>query len=163
MTRRPGGEPADRTVGGGHGPRRRPVRAIGVLALVLAAVIPWLARRIAQLELGDDSARVRGVRTEPVKAVAVVVGVALTALVTAVTGPIAFVSLAAPQIARRLRRWSSGFDPLGSALIGAVLLSGSDLIAQHALPAASVPVGAVTVCLGGIYLVYLLMRESDRS
>lgn len=135
----------------------------GALALVLAAVIPWLARRIAQLELGDDSARVRGVRTEPVKAVAVVVGVALTALVTAVTGPIAFVSLAAPQIARRVRRWSSGFDPVGSALIGAVLLCGSDLIAQHALPTASVPVGAVTVCLGGVYLVYLLMRESDRS
>lgn len=133
------------------------------LALVLIAVIPWLARQISQLELGDESARMRGVRTEPVKAVAVVVGVALTALVTAVTGPIAFISLAAPQIARRIRRRTSGFDPVGAALIGAVLLCGSDLIAQHALPAASIPVGAVTVCLGGIYLVYLLVRESDRS
>lgn len=133
------------------------------LALALAAVIPWLARRMAQLELGDDSARVRGVRTEPIKAVAVVVGVALTALVTAVTGPIAFISLAAPQIARRIRRRSGGFDPVGAALVGAVLLTAADLIAQHSIPAASVPVGAVTVCLGGIYLVYLLIRESDRS
>ncbi|MGW8591536.1 FecCD family ABC transporter permease [Dietzia sp. NPDC055877] len=135
----------------------------GALALALVALVPWLARRIAQLELGDDAAKTRGVRTEPVKAVAVVVGVALTALVTAVTGPIAFISLAAPQIARRTRRRSGGFDPVGAALVGAVLLAGSDLIAQHAIPAASVPVGAVTVCLGGIYLVYLLVRESDRS
>lgn len=135
----------------------------GAFALALAATIPWLSRRLAQLELGDESARVRGVRVEQAKAVAVVVGVALTAVVTAVTGPVAFVSLAAPQIARRLRRRSRGFDPLGAALTGAVLLTAADLIAQHAIPAASVPVGAVTVCLGGVYLVYLLMRESDRS
>lgn len=135
----------------------------GAVAIALAVTLPWLARRLAQLELGDESARVRGVRVEQTKAVAVVVGVALTAVVTAVTGPIAFVSLAAPQIARRIRRRSGGFDPLGSALAGAVLLTAADLIAQHAIPAASVPVGAVTVCLGGLYLVYLLMRESDRS
>lgn len=135
----------------------------GSLALVLALIVPWLARRVAQLELGDDSARVRGVRAEADKAVIVVVGVALTSLVTAVTGPIAFIALAAPQIARRLRRRSGGFDALGSALVGACLLSGADLLAQHALPQASMPVGAVTVCLGGIYLIWLLLRENERS
>jgi iron complex transport system permease protein len=108
--------------------------AAGTAALVLLCVLPWLSRRIAQLELGEDAARVRGVRAEPVKAVLVLVGVALTALVTAVTGPIAFIALAAPQIARRIRRETSGFDAVGAALVGAVLLSGADLLAQHALP-----------------------------
>ncbi|MFN3601807.1 MAG: FecCD family ABC transporter permease [Dietzia sp.] len=135
----------------------------GASALVLASVLPWLTRVVAQLELGDDSARVRGVRTESGKAVVVLVGVALTSLVTAVTGPISFIALAAPQISRRLRTRSGGFDPVGSALVGAVLLSAADLVAQHALPVASVPVGAVTVCLGGIYLIYLLLRENERS
>jgi iron complex transport system permease protein len=135
----------------------------GASALVLALVLPWLTRVVAQLELGDDSARVRGVQTEAGKAVVVLVGVALTSLVTAVTGPISFIALAAPQIARRLRTRSGGIDPLGSALVGAVLLSAADLVAQHALPMASVPVGAVTVCLGGAYLIYLLSRENERS
>lgn len=134
-----------------------------VVAALLAIALPWLTRRVHQLELGEDAARVRGVLAEPAKALVVLVGVALTSLVTAVTGPIAFIALAAPQIARRLRRGAAGFDPLGSALVGAVLLSAADLIAQHALPGASVPVGVVTVCLGGLYLVWLLFREKTRS
>lgn len=146
-----------------NGVRWPQVLAAGAVALVLAATIPWLTRRLAQLELGDDAARVRGVRTETGKLAVVLVGVALTALVTAVTGPIGFISLAAPQIARRLRRRTGGVDAVGSALVGAVVLTAADLVAQHALPVASLPVGAVTVCLGGVYLVWLLLRENERS
>lgn len=146
-----------------NGVRWPQLLSAGALALGVAFVVPWLSRRVAQLELGDDSARGRGVRTEGDKVVVVIVGVVLTSLVTAVTGPIAFIALAAPQIARRLRRRSGGFDALGSALVGAALLSAADLLAQHALPMASVPVGAVTVCLGGAYLIWLLLRESERS
>ncbi|WP_354053635.1 iron chelate uptake ABC transporter family permease subunit [Dietzia sp. 2505] len=135
----------------------------GASALVLASMVPWLTRVVRQLELGDESAQVRGVRPEPGKAAVVLVGVALTSLVTAVTGPISFIALSAPQIARRLRTRSGGVDPVGSALTGAVLLSAADLLAQHALPMTSVPVGAVTVCLGGAYLIYLLLRENERS
>ncbi|WP_338110063.1 iron chelate uptake ABC transporter family permease subunit [Pseudoclavibacter helvolus] len=47
-----------------------------------------------------------------------------------------------------------------SALVGAALLSIADLIAQHALPGVSLPVGAVTVSIGGLYLVWLLARET---
>ncbi|WP_029088578.1 FecCD family ABC transporter permease [Brevibacterium album] len=146
-----------------HGIRWPQLAAAGATALVLLCALPWLSRRIAQLELGEDSARVRGVPAEPVKAGLVLVGVALTALVTAVTGPIAFIALAAPQIARRIRRETSGFDAVGAALVGAVLLSGADLLAQHALPDSALPVGAVTVCLGGAYLVWLLFAENRRS
>lgn len=146
-----------------NGVRWPQVLGAGAVALALTVSLPWLSRRLAQLELGDDSSRVRGVHTEAGKAAVVVVGVALTSLVTAVTGPISFIALAAPQIARRLRRGSGGFDALGSALVGAALLAAADLLAQHALPMASVPVGAVTVCLGGVYLIWLLIREKEKS
>jgi iron complex transport system permease protein len=93
----------------------------------------------------------------------VVAGVALTAVVTAVAGPVAFIALAAPPIAARLTGRIGSSDLLGAALVGSLLLAGADLIAQHAVPGATLPVGAVTVCIGGGYLVWLLFRESGRS
>ncbi len=91
-----------------------------------------------------------------------VLGSVLTALVTAVTGPVAFIALAAPQIAGRLTGRGSAADLPGAALTGAVLMSAADLLAQHAIAGVNLPVGAVTVCLGGAYLVWLLIRETRR-
>jgi iron complex transport system permease protein len=84
-----------------------------------------------------------------------------TATVTVVTGPIAFVALAAPQVARRLTR-SGAVDLPTSALVAATMLTLSDLVALHAFPPTAIPVGAVTVCLGGLYLLWLLARETSR-
>lgn len=72
-------------------------------------------------------------------------------------------SLAAPQIARRLTGHGASVDLTGAAIVGAVLLLGADLAAQHAIPGVLLPTGAVTVCFGGAYLLVLLVRESRRS
>jgi iron complex transport system permease protein len=85
-------------------------------------------------------------------------GVALIAIVTALTGPIAFIALAAPQITKRLTR-GAGIPVGASAFTGALLLLGADLVAQHVLPG-SVPVGVVTVVIGGLYLIALLVQEA---
>lgn len=135
----------------------------GAIALPLLCSLPWLARSLKQLQLGDDTAAALGVPVERSKVLIVVVGVALTALVTAVAGPIAFIALAAPPIAARITGRSGALDLASAALVGAVLLSGADLVAQHALPNVTLPVGAVTVCLGGLYLIWLLFREGGRS
>nr|WP_246260424.1 iron chelate uptake ABC transporter family permease subunit [Cellulomonas taurus] len=130
---------------------------------VFAVLTPliWAVRGpLRQLELGDDAAGAHGLRVETTRLAVVVLGVALIATVTASAGPIAFVALSAPQIARRLTR-SAGLPLLASALTGGVLLLGADLIAQHVLPTA-VPVGVVTVVLGGIYLLTLIVREARR-
>lgn len=129
---------------------------IGVLLLGIAALAPALRR----LELGDDAAIALGTRAEPVRLGLMVLGVAITASVTAVAGPIAFVSLAAPQIARRLCR-SPGVPLLPAAVCGALLLSAADLLAQHGLPRV-LPVGVVTVVVGGSYLVWLIIHEVRR-
>lgn len=129
---------------------------VAVLFVLLSALAP--AQR--QLELGDDTARSTGVRGEPARLALVVIGVALTATVTAAAGPIAFVSLAAPQIARRLVR-SPGVTLVPAAVVGALGLAVGDYVAQHLLPT-SLPVGVVTVVLGGSYLVWLLIHEMRR-
>lgn len=134
-----------------------PAAAVVLVAfLALGGMSPSLGR----LELGDDVARAVGVRVETVRLGLVVCGVVLTAAVTAAAGPIAFVALAAPQIARRLAR-TAGIALVPSALIGALVLATSDLVAQHLLPS-PLPVGIVTVVIGGAYLVWLLVHENRR-
>lgn len=89
------------------------------------------------------------------------VGVLLTAIITSVTGPIAFIALVAPQLARLLTG-NGGATLAGSAATGALLLSAADVAASHLLPV-SVPVGVVTAVLGGAYLLALILREARRS
>ncbi|MDQ0643883.1 FecCD family ABC transporter permease [Microbacterium murale] len=133
-----------------------------VLALVIVA-LPVGQRRMRRLELGDDMAAALGVPVERSKVMLVVLGVVTTAVVTATAGPIAFVALAAPQIGRRLRGRGTSVDVVSAALVGAVVLLSADMIAQHAIPQVLLPVGAVTVCIGGLYLLWLLIVEGRRK
>ena len=121
-----------------------------------------LSRPMRQLELGDDAARAHGVSVERTRLGLMMVGVALTAIATGIAGPIAFVALAAPQIARRLAG-SAGVALLPAAAMGALLLAASDVLAQRAFAPSQLPVGIVTVCLGGLYFAWLLMREARRQ
>lgn len=136
---------------------------LGAIALALVAVVlPLAQQRMRRLELGDDTAAALGIGVEQTKAMLVVLGVATTAVVTASAGPIAFVALAAPQIGRRLRGRGTSVDVVSSALVGSLVLLSADLLAQHALPGVQLPVGAVTVCVGGAYLLWLLVVEGKR-
>lgn len=131
-----------------------------VSIVVLLAALLALGPSVRQLELGDDAARATGTRAESVRLVAMVLGVALTAVVTAAAGPILFISLAAPQVARRIAR-TPGVTLAPAALMGAFMLATADVTAQHLLPV-GMPVGVVTVVGGGVFLIWLIIREVRR-
>ncbi|GAA4770626.1 FecCD family ABC transporter permease [Microbacterium gilvum] len=135
------------------------VAACVIVPLAIAAAC--LADRMHLLELGEDAAAALGVRTGAVRVALIVVGVGITAVVTAMAGPIAFIALAAPQIARRLTG-SAGVTLTASAAVGALLLVASDVLAQRLFAPSQLPVGLVTVCLGGVYLIWLLIQEARR-
>ncbi|MGO3147687.1 MAG: FecCD family ABC transporter permease [Leucobacter sp.] len=134
-----------------------------VIASMIFCAAAALAPALRRLELGDDAAITQGARVNRERIALLVVGVATTSLVTAAAGPIGFVALAAPQVARRLTR-SAGVNMLGGAAMGAALLvcahAVSLLTAQVFRP---VPVGLITVCLGGVYLIWLLIREARKQ
>lgn len=129
----------------------------GALIVLLLAAGAALTPGLRQLELGDDAAKATGTRAEPVRLLVMLIAVALTAVVTAAAGPIAFVALAAPQIARRLAR-TPGVTVAPAAFMGALMLLTADVAAQHLL-SVTLPVGVVTVVVGGAYLVWLITRE----
>lgn len=136
------------------------VAGAALCGIPLLIALGALAPRLRQLDLGDDVAVTTGARPMRARRGALLIGVLLVSIATAVIGPIAFIALAAPQIARRLAR--TPFLSLTlSAFVGAALLLASDMIAQHALPVA-LPAGVVTVSVGGLYLVFTLVQEIRR-
>jgi iron complex transport system permease protein len=135
------------------------VRPVSVSLLVLAPAVVVLGRQLRLLELGDDTARGLGVRVEPTRAGLILVGVGLAAVATASAGPIAFVALVSPQIARRLVR-SPGATLLPAGLVGAALVLVSDLAARRLFAPTEIPVGVVTGIIGAPYLLWLLARAN---
>ncbi|GAA2332222.1 iron chelate uptake ABC transporter family permease subunit [Streptomyces caniferus] len=145
----------------------------GPLAAVCAVLVPLLlcyGRPLRMLEMGDDAASALGVRVERVRIVVLLAAVVLVAAATAAAGPISFVALTAPQLARRLSlpRFLKGAgrgaplpgpNLLLSALMGAALLVTADWSAQRLFGADQLPVGVLTGVLGGGYLLWLLATE----
>lgn len=128
------------------------------LCAVLVPLVLWNARGLRMTEMGDDVSYALGVRVERVRLVLLVAAVLLTAGATAAAGPVGFVALTSPQLARRLTR-SPGPNLVPSMCMGATLLIVADWASQRALGADQLPVGVVTGVLGGVYLLWLLVTE----
>lgn len=136
--------------------------ALPMLVVSVLIVVLLLARRgLWLIELGDDLGISLGGRMGLAKTGLVAIAVGLTGVVTAVIGPIAFVSLAAPHLARLIVK-SGTAHLMATALTGALLLSLADIIGQNLVPKHALPVGVVTLVLGGVYLVFLVVRTARR-
>nr|WP_315584474.1 iron chelate uptake ABC transporter family permease subunit [Actinomyces viscosus] len=138
------------------------VRPLLMAAIVLLPQVVWFVRPAAMLEMGDDAATSLGMRVGRIRGAMLGYGVVLAAVCVAVAGPIGFLALAAPQLARRLSR-SAGITMVASAAMGALLLGGADFLAQRLLSPFQIPVGLISAALGGIYLIWLLMVPSERT
>nr|WP_221308537.1 iron chelate uptake ABC transporter family permease subunit [Nocardiopsis mwathae] len=136
--------------------------AVGLALAVLLPVAVSHGRALSLLSMGDDAAKGLGVGAERSRLVLIAVSVVLAAIATAATGPILFVALAAPQLARRLTR-SPGPGLVAAALMGALLLLVSDIAVQRLFTGAALPVGTATGLIGGLYLVGLLITEWRRG
>jgi iron complex transport system permease protein len=128
------------------------------LCAVLVPLVLANARGLRMMEMGDDVSNALGVRVERVRLLLLVAAVLLTAAATAAAGPVSFVALTAPQLARRLTR-SPGPNLVPSLCMGATLLVTADWVSQKVFGADQLPVGVVTGVLGGVYLLWLLVTE----
>jgi iron complex transport system permease protein len=132
-----------------------------IALVVLAPVLLGQGRNLDALRLGDDTASAQGVAVERTRVLVIVAAVGLVAFATAAAGPIAFVAFLSGPIAARLAGPGARVL-LPSALVGAVLVLGADLLGQNVL-GTRYPVGVVTGVLGSPYLVYLIIRTNRRG
>ncbi|WP_052849126.1 FecCD family ABC transporter permease [Streptomyces avicenniae] len=131
------------------------------LAWALLALLPavlWAARAQRAVVLDDDTATALGVRLGRTRLGLATVGVLLAALATGAAGPVDFVALLAPQIARRLTR-TAQLPLLCSALAGAVLTVTADVLARTLFAPTELAAGVVTAAVGAPYLLWLIVTH----
>ena len=143
-----------KAITGTLGAARWPVVAPTCLAIGVTVTLILLASRHLQvLSLGEQVATILGSPTRRASALLILLGTVLVAVVTMAAGPIGFVALVAPHLARFLT--GSPQPPLlVSGLTGGLLLAGADLLSQLVLE--SMPVSVVTNAVGGLYLMVAL-------
>lgn len=125
--------------------------------LLLGGIAALLTgRALNLLSLGDDLARSLGMRVAPARAAIFVIVTLLCGAATAACGPIVFVGLMVPHLARLITgpdyRWILGY----SVLLGPVLLLICDVLGRVLLPSGEVPVGVVVGILGAPVFVALV-------
>ncbi|MFG6278271.1 FecCD family ABC transporter permease [Microbacterium sp. S16(2024)] len=133
------------------------VGSTGIVGLLGVLALAAQRRGLRALELDDATATALGFRVERVRIGVLATAVVLAAVAVSAAGPIGFVALVAPQLARRI----GGVGPLSlwaAAAVGAALVSAADLLGQYAVPGVDLPVGVVTGIVGAPYLVWLLAR-----
>lgn len=134
----------------------------------LAAVIPYmliawvvaflLARPLQTLMMGDDVAKGVGQRTILVKVATGFVLVLLAGSSVAVAGPIGFVGLITPHIARYLVGLDTRWVMLYSGLLGSALLLVADIAARFVAMPAEVPIGVMTALIGIPFFIYVARK-----
>jgi iron complex transport system permease protein len=138
------------------------VTAAGVGLLLALPAAFLLVRRLGVLELGDELAVGAGVPVRRTRVELLAVAAILAGTAVAVAGPIGFVALGAPHIARRLVGPGSGRTLVAAALVGALLVLVADVIGQWVLGSTPLPAGVVTAVIGAPYLLWLLHRWGRR-
>jgi len=143
-----------KAITGSLGAARWPVVTPICLAIGVTVTLTLLAsRHLRVLSLGEQVATILGSPTRRASALLVLLGTVLVAVVTMAAGPIGFVALVAPHLARLLT--GSPQPPLlVSGLTGSLLLAGADLLSQLLLE--SMPASVVTNAVGGLYLMVAL-------
>lgn len=150
---------------GGVGSAEWPKIAMLLPALVVGTVICLLcARGMNSLALGDEMAAGLGEKVVRTRLLSALGAVVLAGAATAIAGPIGFVGLVVPHVCRLVvgpdHRWLLPF----SALLGAILLTGSDVIGRVIAPSSEeIQVGIITAIIGAPFFIWIVRRQKVRE
>lgn len=137
------------------------VQVLLIALAILAPLTAIAAGKLRILELGDDVAAGLGLHVSRVRLGIVAVAVALCAVATAITGPIAFVAFMAGPLARMLNKGAANL--MLSALTGSGLVLLADFVGSNAFGGTQLPVGVITGAVGAPFLLWLLIRSNQRG
>lgn len=136
-----------------------------VLTIGFILMLPWSmsqAWKMTALRLGEDRASSFGIDVKRLRLSALLRISVLSALSVAFVGPIGFIGLVAPHIARLIFGEDHRFYLPGSALIGALVLSMASIASKNLLHGVVIPVGIVTSLVGVPFFLYIVLRYRGR-
>jgi iron complex transport system permease protein len=133
---------------------------IAVFVAVLGlAVTPLFARWLDLLPLGGAPARALGLNLSLSRAALLVLSAFMAAAATLLIGPLSFVGLMAPHMARALGFQRALPQLLAAAILGPLIMTLADFIGRVALFPNQLPVGIVATLIGGPYFLFLMRRR----
>jgi iron complex transport system permease protein len=141
-------------------------RSTALLACVFAVcLVPavLLSRGLDALTLGEDTARSLGLPLGALRVGLLLLLSLATAASVSQAGVVGFVGLVAPHLVRESVHVNSRQLLIAAPLCGGVVLQAADLASRWIIRPSELPVGIVTACLGGSYLVVLLWRRARRE
>ena len=130
---------------------------------VLLPILPliWLMPKLNLLRLSDDAAQSLGLSVRQLRGMVNVIVLLWVGASVAITGPIAFIGLLVPHLAKFWIGYDLRLAVPMSALLGALLLVAADVLAIHLAHPAQLPAGAVLAIIGAPCFVLLAKRRSD--
>lgn len=131
------------------------------LALPFLLLIPaglCLAKPLNLIALGDEAAHSLGTALNPVRWGAIALAVLLSSLGVGIIGPVGFIGLVAPHMARRLVGGHHQFLLPAAMLVGALLLVLADTLGRTLIAPSEIPAGILTAVIGAPYFLWLLAR-----
>lgn len=129
-----------------------------ILGTAMASFV--LIKPLNVLVLGDQNAQFLGIKIKRVRLIIIIITAILTGTVTALCGPIAFLGLAIPNIAKLIFKTTHHlYLLLGSALLGAILLLLCDTIIQLLSNQIAIPINAITALIGAPIVVWIILKK----
>lgn len=132
----------------------------GIVMVVLLAMVPLCRRWLTILPLGGETARAVGMALTPARVALLLLAACLTATATMTIGPLSFVGLMAPHIARMMGFRRTMPHIVMSALTGGVMLVFADWCGRMVLFPYQIPAGLLSTFIGAPYFIYLLRKQS---
>lgn len=135
---------------------------LGIIALAFALMLPWSlssAWKLTALRLGEDRAMGFGIDIRRLRLATLLRISILSALAVAFVGPIGFIGLVAPHIARLIFGEDHRFYLPASALTGALVLSIASVVSKNIVPGVIIPVGIITSLVGVPFFLSIILRH----
>lgn len=134
----------------------------GAIAVILLGLAPLTVRWLTILPLGDASARSLGVDMRRSRLILLCLTAMMTAAATLVVGPLSFIGLMAPHLARMLGLNSAASQLAGAILTGAGVMVAADWVGRMALFPFQIPAGLMATLFGAPLVMILLSRKESR-
>jgi iron complex transport system permease protein len=136
---------------------------LGAVFLICLVPAVLLARGLDALTLGEETAQSLGLSLPLLRSTLLGIVSLATAAAVGQVGVVGFVGLIAPHIVRETLSVNHRQLLIGAPLCGGALLQAADIVSRWVIRPGELPVGAVTACVGGSYLIFLLWRRSRRG
>ena len=141
----------------------RGVWLVGVVFLVCFIGVQRYGKSLNALMLGEDEAAFLGIDPRRLILMLLVINTIMVAVTTAMVGVIAFIGLVIPHFLRILRSADYTFLLPASALLGAIIMTVTDILARVVIAPAELPIGIITAIAGAPVFLWVLLRQQQRG